>query len=152
MFKKIIGAFGLLGGLSYAATVAVKKKQERDAWLQAQADATDVNNGIRTRNEVRAAKGIPLIREPEADRLSVTTATGIKFINERTPAPQADIITTMRTTLFNYRYDGKPIGETVITDECRDQGWTPEQRAYFRKVLLDEHAFQRSRKSPEDDQ
>lgn len=46
----------------------------------AQADASDVNNGIKTRNEVRAERGIALIAEPEADMLGITTATGVTFL------------------------------------------------------------------------
>jgi hypothetical protein len=153
MFKKVIGISGLLAAMGYAATTVVKKKQEREELLQAQADACDVNHGIRTRNEVRAERGIPLIQEPEANRLSVTTATGINFLNQRTPTPQVDIITTLRTTLYNYDDRGRPLAETTITDECRDQGeWTPEQRAYHRVVLLEQHEGQRNRRPglPED--
>ena len=44
---------------------------------KAQAAAHDVNNGIRTRNEVRRSLGLPPITEPLADKLTITTPTGI---------------------------------------------------------------------------
>lgn len=47
---------------------------------RAQADASDVNNGIRTRNEVRAERGTPLIADPEADVLSVTAGNAVIFL------------------------------------------------------------------------
>ena len=47
---------------------------------QAQADAAMVNAGLKTRNEIRMQYGLPLITEPEADELGITTATGVTFI------------------------------------------------------------------------
>jgi hypothetical protein len=58
---------------------------------RAQADASDVNSGIRTRNEVRQERGAPLITEPEADELGVTTATGVTFITGGLAAQEAQL-------------------------------------------------------------
>lgn len=58
---------------------------------QAQADASDVNNGIKTRNEVRAERGISLMTEPEADQLGVTTATGVTFLPGQIAAQEAQL-------------------------------------------------------------
>ena len=49
-------------------------------YQRAQADASDVNNGIRTRNEVRAERGVPLISDPEADVLAVTAGNAVIFL------------------------------------------------------------------------
>lgn len=51
-----------------------------DDLQRAQADASDVGAGIRTRNEIRAERGIPLMSEPEADQLAITTGTGVSFL------------------------------------------------------------------------
>jgi len=51
-----------------------------DDLTRAQADAVDVNTGIRSRNEVRAERGIPLDPAPEADSLGVTSPTGVTFL------------------------------------------------------------------------
>lgn len=51
-----------------------------DDMTRAQADQIDVNAGIRTRNEVRAERGIPLMDEPEADQLGITIGTGVSFL------------------------------------------------------------------------
>ena len=53
---------------------------EDDNVQRAQADASDVSSGIRTRNEIRAERGIPLVDEPEADQLGVTTGQGVSFL------------------------------------------------------------------------
>ena len=47
---------------------------------RAQADASDVGAGIRTRNEIRAERGIPLMDEAEADQLGVSSANGVIFL------------------------------------------------------------------------
>lgn len=60
--------------------VAAGANTDKSGLAAAQADASDVNNGIRTRNEVRAERGIPLLTEQEADMLAITTATGVTFI------------------------------------------------------------------------
>ena len=51
-----------------------------DNVTRAQADQIDINAGIRTRNEIRAERGIPLMAEPEADQLGVTVGTGVTFL------------------------------------------------------------------------
>ena len=51
-----------------------------DDLTRAQADAIDVNTGIRSRNEIRAERGIPLDPAPEADSLGVTSPTGVTFL------------------------------------------------------------------------
>lgn len=51
-----------------------------DDLTRAQADQIDVSAGIRTRNEIRAERGIPLMTEPEADQLGVSTGTGVTFL------------------------------------------------------------------------
>lgn len=48
---------------------------------RAQADASDVNSGIRTRNEVRAERGAPLISDTEADQLSVIAGNELIFLS-----------------------------------------------------------------------
>ncbi len=53
---------------------------EQDDVTRAQADQIDVNTGIRTRNEIRAERGIPLMEEQEADQLGVTAGTGVVFL------------------------------------------------------------------------
>jgi Phage portal protein/Family of unknown function (DUF5872) len=53
---------------------------DQDDLTRAQADQIDVSTGIRTRNEIRAERGIPLMSEPEADRLGVSTGTGVTFL------------------------------------------------------------------------
>ena len=60
-----------------------------DDLTRAQADEIDVNAGIRTRNEIRAERGIPLMNEPEADQLGVTIATGVSFLSGALEAQQA---------------------------------------------------------------
>ena len=60
-----------------------------DDLTRAQADEIDVNAGIRTRNEIRAERGVPLINEPEADALGVTIATGISFLTGALAQQQA---------------------------------------------------------------
>lgn len=51
---------------------ATSGNSDNSDFQRAQADASDVNNGIRTRNEVRAERGVPLISDPEADVLAIT--------------------------------------------------------------------------------
>ena len=53
---------------------------DSDDLTRAQADQIDVSSGIRTRNEVRAERGIPLMDETEADQLGVTIGTGVSFL------------------------------------------------------------------------
>ena len=53
---------------------------DEDDLTRAQADASDVNTGIRSRNEIRAERGVPLDPAPEADALGVTTGTGVTFL------------------------------------------------------------------------
>ena len=53
---------------------------EEDDIRRAQADQIDVNAGIRTRNEIRAERGIPLMEEEEADQLGVTAGSGVVFL------------------------------------------------------------------------
>lgn len=68
-------------GIGPEITIVASGANTDDANLAiSQADASDVNNGIRTRNEVRAERGIPLVTEPEADMLGITTATGVTFL------------------------------------------------------------------------
>ena len=52
-----------------------------DNAARAAADASDVAAGIRSRNEIRAERGIPLVSEPEADQLGVTTGQGVQFLS-----------------------------------------------------------------------
>jgi 8-oxo-dGTP pyrophosphatase MutT (NUDIX family) len=61
---------------------------DQDDLTRAQADEIDVNAGIRTRNEIRAERGVPLISEPEADQLGITTGTGISFLQGQLAAQQ----------------------------------------------------------------
>lgn len=73
-------------------TITAAQGNSNDADLAtAQADASDVDHGIRTRNEVRAERGIPLITEPEADQLGVTSATGVTFLTGTLDAQQAQL-------------------------------------------------------------
>jgi len=53
---------------------------EQDDITRAQADQIDVSAGIRTRNEIRAERGIPLMEEQEADQLGVTAGAGVVFL------------------------------------------------------------------------
>jgi len=53
---------------------------DQDNLQRAQADASDVNAGLRTRNEIRAERGMPLMTEPEADELGVLTGSGVTFL------------------------------------------------------------------------
>lgn len=62
---------------------------DQSDFQRAQADASDVNAGIRTRNEIRVERGLPLITEEEADELGVTTATGVTFITGQLAAQEA---------------------------------------------------------------
>lgn len=67
---------------------------DADNMAQAQADQIDVNAGIRTRNEIRAERGIPLMAEEEADQLGVITAQGVTFLagtlaQQQSAAPKA---------------------------------------------------------------
>lgn len=62
---------------------------KEDMVQQAQADASDVGAGLRPRNEVRASRGLPLIDEPEADQLSITTGQGVTFLSGLLDAQQA---------------------------------------------------------------
>lgn len=50
---------------------------ETDVKKLADADAVDIKNGLYTRNEKRIARGDDPIDEPEADRLSVVTSSGL---------------------------------------------------------------------------
>lgn len=59
---------------------ATSGNSDNSDYQRAQADASDVNNGIRTRNEVRAERGTPLISDPEADALSVTAGNAVIFL------------------------------------------------------------------------
>ena len=54
---------------------------DEDDLTRAQADASDVNSGIRSRNEIRAERGVPLDTSPEADQLGVTSPTGVTFLS-----------------------------------------------------------------------
>ena len=47
---------------------------------RAQAEVAYVNSGVLTRNEIRMAHGEPLITEPEADELGITSSTGVTFL------------------------------------------------------------------------
>ena len=60
-----------------------------DDLTRAQADQIDVSSGIRTRNEIRAERGVPLMSEPEADQLAITTGTGVSFLAGQLDAQQA---------------------------------------------------------------
>lgn len=62
---------------------------EDDNVMRAQADASDVSAGIRSRNEIRAERGIPLVDEPEADQLGITTGQGVSFLAGQLAAQQA---------------------------------------------------------------
>jgi hypothetical protein len=62
---------------------------DADNLTRAQADQIDVSTGIRTRNEIRAERGIPLIDEPEADELGVTAGAGVSFLQGTLKAQQA---------------------------------------------------------------
>ena len=44
----------------------------------AQGDASDANNGLRTRNEIRVKRGLPPIDNWLANQLTITTKDGIK--------------------------------------------------------------------------
>lgn len=48
-------------------------------YQRAQADASDVNNAIRTTNEIRAERGLPLISDKEADVLRATAGNAVIF-------------------------------------------------------------------------
>ena len=61
-----------------------------DDLTRAQADQIDVSAGIRTRNEIRAERGVPLISEPEADQLAITTGTGVSFLAGALAAQEAN--------------------------------------------------------------
>src|SRR5665213_1360503 len=54
---------------------------DEDDLTRAQADASDVGAGIRSRNEIRAERGVPLDTSPEADQLGVTSPTGVTFLS-----------------------------------------------------------------------
>ena len=62
---------------------------DSDDLTRAQADEIDINTGIRTRNEIRAERGIPLMDEPEADQLGVTVGSGVTFLTGTLAAQQA---------------------------------------------------------------
>jgi len=62
---------------------------DSDDLTRAQADEIDINTGIRTRNEIRAERGIPLMDEAEADQLGVTVGTGVTFLAGTLAAQQA---------------------------------------------------------------
>ncbi len=79
-------------GMGPEITIVASGANDDDASLtQSQADATDVDHGIRTRNEVRAERGLPLMSEPEADELGVTTATGVTFLCGQLEAQEAQL-------------------------------------------------------------
>lgn len=79
-------------GMGPEITITALHANSDDADLaQAQADASDVDHGIRTRNEIRAERGIPLSTEPEADELGVTTATGVTFLSGQLDAQDAQL-------------------------------------------------------------
>ena len=59
---------------------ATSGNSDESDFQRAQADASDVNNGIRTRNEIRAERGAPLITDPEADVLAVTAGNAVVFL------------------------------------------------------------------------
>lgn len=65
------------------------EKREVDPEKQAQVDASDVNTGIRTRNEVRSDRGFDPREEKEADMLTVTTAAGIQPLDAQKAADRA---------------------------------------------------------------
>jgi|GEM_PF-1203172 len=68
-------------GVGPELTVTCTGGSDNDDNVQrAQADASDVSAGIRTRNEIRAERGIPLVDEPEADQLGITTGQGVSFL------------------------------------------------------------------------
>ena len=70
-----------LGVGSELTITATGGGNDDDNLTRAQADASDIGAGIRTRNEIRAERGIPLINEPEADQLGVTGGpTGVTFL------------------------------------------------------------------------
>lgn len=74
-------------GPEITATVLTGGSEE-DILQKAQADASDVNSGIRPRNEVRGERGLPLSTEPEADQLSITTGSGVTFLSGQLAAQQ----------------------------------------------------------------
>lgn len=64
-----------LGFADYEATF--EEDRTVDPKEQAEIDASDVNTGIRTRNQVREDRGLEPSQLPEADMLTITTAAGI---------------------------------------------------------------------------
>lgn len=55
---------------------------ESDITKRAKVDASDVHEGIRTRNEIRVSRGEDRVDDPMADRLCVTTANGVVRLGE----------------------------------------------------------------------
>jgi 8-oxo-dGTP pyrophosphatase MutT (NUDIX family) len=53
---------------------------DQSDYQRAQADASDVNNGIRTRNEVRQERGLPLMSDPEMDVAVVVAGNAVIFL------------------------------------------------------------------------
>ena len=80
-----------LGIGSEITMTATSGNGDSSDFQRAQADASDVNSGIRTRNEIRVERGLPLISEVEADELGVTTATGVTFITGQLEAQEAQL-------------------------------------------------------------
>lgn len=96
-------------GVGQEITIVAANGNSNDAdFASAQADASDVNNGIRTRNEVRAERGIPLITEPEADELAITTATGLTFLHGQLDASEAQVAILQNNAAVGP--DGAPAG------------------------------------------
>jgi len=72
---------------------AFKDFRDTDVAKQSEADALDVNNGIRTRNEVREDRGEDPRPEPEASMLGITTKNGFVPLGgapDGSPAANAD--------------------------------------------------------------
>jgi len=57
--------------------IDLKPDFDTDPTKRQKADASDVNEGIRTRNEVRESRGLDPIDDPMASQLCITTANGV---------------------------------------------------------------------------
>lgn len=77
----------------------------------AQAGQVFVSAGLKTRNEWREENGLPPVPEPEADQLSITTATGVQFLKGLLEEAEAAGQPT----------EGEPDGEAPQVPQGQDQ-------------------------------
>lgn len=80
---------------------------------RAQADASDVNNGLRTTNEIRAERGLPLMSDKEADVLRATAGNAVIFF----PGQLAYQEATEQATLAGLMPGATPNASTPTDDE-----------------------------------